>query len=78
MIKQIDPAYITSNTNKKKAILIGIEYIGTSSELPGCQTEVKNVFNLLRSMKDEQRKLSHNFMTKKRFSKKIYENRCKE
>ena len=38
---------VTNLINKKKAILIGIEYIGTSSELPGCQTDVKNVFNLL-------------------------------
>ena len=33
--------------NNKTALLIGIEYLGTSSELPGCATDVKNMYQLL-------------------------------
>ena len=33
--------------NNKTALLIGIEYLGTSNELLGCATDVKNMYNLL-------------------------------
>ena len=33
--------------NNKTALLIGIEYLGTLNELPGCATDVENMYQLL-------------------------------
>jgi len=46
----ITPSSFDSSKNKKRAVLIGINYTGQSGELSGCHNDVKNISKYLREV----------------------------